>query len=56
MEFFDEQVIGKGRDFIGESLQTDGTEDDRPILIAYHGDGGNGGGLYGRGRQVLRGP
>ena len=52
MEFFDEHLLVKVRDFIGESLSTGG-EDDRPVSIAYHGDGD---GLYGRGRQVFRGP
>ena len=39
MEFFDEQVLVKARGFIRASLPADGTEGDRPILIAYHGDG-----------------
>ena len=39
MVFFDEQVLVRARDFITCSLLSDTGQDERPVLIVYHGDG-----------------
>jgi single-stranded DNA-specific DHH superfamily exonuclease len=39
MKFFEETLLSKVREFISCSPQPGSPEEDRPLLIAYHGDG-----------------
>lgn len=39
MAFFDEQLLLRARDFISSRLHSGAGQDERPVLVVYHGDG-----------------
>ncbi|MGD2125836.1 MAG: hypothetical protein PVG99_07130 [Desulfobacteraceae bacterium] len=56
MHFLDERLLIKTREFLGACLSSQGMQSERPIIIAYHGDGDGCCAAYFMQRYVRRPP